>query len=93
MERFHFKKLKEVEGKEKYRVEVSNAFADLEDLDSEVDINSAWETIRENIEISAKESPCYYELKKYNPWFNKRMLRIIRSKETRNCIGYKTQTK
>jgi hypothetical protein len=30
-----------------------------EDLDAEVDINSAWETIRENINISAKESLGY----------------------------------
>jgi hypothetical protein len=56
MERFNLKKLKEVEGKEQYEVEVSTRFAALEDLDSEVEINSAWETIRENTEISAKES-------------------------------------
>jgi hypothetical protein len=31
MERFNLKKLNEVEGKEKYRVEVSNRFATLED--------------------------------------------------------------
>jgi hypothetical protein len=37
-------------------VEVANGFAALEDLDAEVEINSAWETIRENIKISAKES-------------------------------------
>jgi hypothetical protein len=36
MERFNLKKLNEVEGKEKYRVEVSNRFAALEDLDAEV---------------------------------------------------------
>jgi hypothetical protein len=31
MERFNLKKLNEVEGKEKYRIEVSNGFAALED--------------------------------------------------------------
>jgi hypothetical protein len=51
MERFNLKKLNEVEGKEQYCVEVSNRFAALEDLDTEVEINSAWETIRENIKI------------------------------------------
>jgi hypothetical protein len=37
----------------------------LENLDTEVDVtsNKAWETIRENIKISAKESLGYYELK------------------------------
>jgi hypothetical protein len=65
MERFNLKKLNEVEGKEQFRIEISNRFAVLEDLDTEVDINRAWETIRENIKISAKESPGYYELKKH----------------------------
>jgi hypothetical protein len=35
---------------------VSNRFAVLEDLNAEVEINTIWETMRENIEISAKES-------------------------------------
>jgi hypothetical protein len=49
MERFNLKKLNEVEGKGKFRVEVSNRFGALEDLDTEVDVNSVWETFRENI--------------------------------------------
>jgi hypothetical protein len=52
MERFNLKKLNQVEGKGQFHVEVSNRFAALEDLDAEVKINSAWETIRENIKIS-----------------------------------------
>jgi hypothetical protein len=35
-----------------------------------VDINRAWEIIREDIKISAKESLGYYELKKHKPWFD-----------------------
>jgi hypothetical protein len=54
MERFNLKKLNEVEGKEQYRVEVSNRFAALEHLYAEVEINSAGEIITENIKISAK---------------------------------------
>jgi hypothetical protein len=56
MERFNLKKVNEVEGKEKYHVEVSNRFAALADLNAEVENNTIWETIRENIRISAKES-------------------------------------
>jgi hypothetical protein len=41
MERFNLKKLNKVEGKQQYCVEVSNRFAALEDLDTEVEINSA----------------------------------------------------
>jgi hypothetical protein len=51
MERLNLKKLNDVEDKE-----ISNRFAALEDLNNEMDINRAWETTRENIKISAKES-------------------------------------
>jgi hypothetical protein len=54
MERFSLKKLSEVEGEQQYCVEVLNRFAALEDLNAEVEINSALETFRENINISAK---------------------------------------
>jgi hypothetical protein len=36
MKRFNLKTLKEIEGKEQYRVEVSDSFSALEDLDAEV---------------------------------------------------------
>jgi hypothetical protein len=42
--------------KEQYRVEVSNRLAALEDLDTEMYINNAWETNRANFKISTKES-------------------------------------
>jgi hypothetical protein len=70
MERFNLKKLNKVKGKEQFHVEVSHRLAALEDLDTNEDINSAWETIRENIKILAKESLGYCELKKHKPWFN-----------------------
>jgi hypothetical protein len=60
MERFNLKKLNDVEGKEQFRAEVSNRFAALEDFNAEVDINSVWEIIRENIKISAKERVGYF---------------------------------
>jgi hypothetical protein len=70
MDRFNLKKLNEVEDKEKYSGEVSNRFAALEDSDAVVEINIIWETIRENIKISAKESLGYYELKQHKQWFD-----------------------
>jgi hypothetical protein len=51
MVKFSFKKLNEVECKEKCHTEVSNRPAVSEDLDPEVEINSTWETTRENIKI------------------------------------------
>jgi hypothetical protein len=37
---------------------------------TQVEINTIWETIRENIKISAKEGLGYYVLKKHKPWFD-----------------------
>ncbi|PNF23403.1 hypothetical protein B7P43_G12243 [Cryptotermes secundus] len=56
MEMFSLKKLNEVEDKEQYCVEISNLFTALENLETEVDVNKAWETIRGNTKMSAKES-------------------------------------
>jgi hypothetical protein len=77
MKRFNLKKLNEVEGKEQFCVEVTNRFAALEDLDTEVEISSAWEMIRENIKISTKESLGYCELKKHKPWFDQACIKLV----------------
>jgi uncharacterized protein YaaR (DUF327 family) len=53
----------------------------LEDLDVEVEINSAWEMIRENIKISAKESLAYCELKKHKPWFDEECSKLVDQKK------------
>jgi hypothetical protein len=42
-----------------------------------VDINRAWETIGENIKISAKEHMDYHELKKHKPWFDERCSKLL----------------
>jgi hypothetical protein len=63
--RFNLKKLNEVEDKEQYGVEVSSRSAALVNLDAEVNINRTCGGIRENIEVSAKESLDSYELKKH----------------------------
>jgi hypothetical protein len=71
MNRFDLKKLNEVQGKEQYQVKISNRITSLENLNADVNINRAWDTITENVKI--------YELKKHKPGF---MLRIITSKDT-----------
>jgi hypothetical protein len=81
MESFNLKKLNEIGGKKQYHVEVSKRFVALEDLDTEVEIDSAWETIRKNIKISAKESLGYYELKKYKPWFNEGCSQLLEQRK------------
>jgi hypothetical protein len=58
LERLNLKKSNDVEGKEQFRVEVSNWFAAFEDLDAEVEINSAWETLPVSIPFDTKD-PLY----------------------------------
>jgi hypothetical protein len=93
MERFNLKTLNEVESKGQYRDEVSNRFAALEDLDAEVEINSAWDMIRENIKITAKESLGYCELKKHKPWFDEACSKLADQWNKINCSGYRIQVK
>jgi hypothetical protein len=74
-------------------VEVSKRFAALKDLDTEVEINSAWETIRENIKISAKESLGYFKFKKHKPWFDEGCSELLYQKNKLNCNSYRIQVK
>jgi hypothetical protein len=77
LERFDLKKLDDVEVKEKYQVEISNRFAALESLDESLDINKAWESIRENIKTSVKENLGYQKLKHNKPWSDDECSKLI----------------
>jgi hypothetical protein len=58
LERCDLRKLDDIQVKEKYQVEISNRYAALESLDGTADINSAWESIRENISSSSSSNQC-----------------------------------
>jgi hypothetical protein len=81
MERFNLKKLNKVEGKERYRAEVSNRFAAFKDLNAEEDIISPCETVRENINISTIESLGYHEFKKHEPQFDDGCSKLVDRKK------------
>jgi hypothetical protein len=49
VERFNIKKLNEAEGKEKYSIDIWSRVVSFDNLDAEVEINTVWETIRENL--------------------------------------------
>ena len=55
-QRFNLRKLNEPEVREQYQIEITNKFAALENLNDDEDINRTWENIKENIQISGKES-------------------------------------
>jgi hypothetical protein len=42
-----------------------------------MEINNAWEMIRKNIKIPAKNSIDYFALKKHKPWFEKRCSKLL----------------
>jgi hypothetical protein len=64
-ERFNPRKLKELEFKKKYQIEITNRFAALENLIVDEDLNRAWENIKEDIKTSATESLGLHELKQH----------------------------
>jgi hypothetical protein len=53
----------------------------LEDFDAKVEINIAWEVIRENIKLSAKESLGYFEVKKHEPWFDEGCPKLLEQRK------------
>jgi hypothetical protein len=67
MQRFDLRKLNDAEVKKQYQVKITNRSAALENFDDNVDMNGAWENIRENIKTSAKESPGHYKLQQHKP--------------------------
>jgi hypothetical protein len=80
-EKFNLRKLNETEVTNKYQIEVTNRFAAFENLNTDEDVNRAWENIKENIKTSAKESLGLHELKRHKPWFDQ------------ECLGFLVQRK
>jgi hypothetical protein len=56
-----------------------------------VDINRAWESIRENIKISAEESLGHYKLKRHKPWFDVGYSKLLVKGNKPNCSGCRNQ--
>jgi hypothetical protein len=75
-ERFSVK-LNEGDVKEQYQVTFRNKFTPLENLEDSGDINRAWDTIRENIKISAQENLGYCESKHRKPWFDEECSELV----------------
>jgi len=75
-ERFNLRKLNELEVWKQFQIEITNRFAALGNLTDDENINRAWENIKENIKISAKESLGLQELKQHKPWFDEECLSL-----------------
>jgi len=70
-----------MKARKQYQFEITNRFAGLENLSDGVDINRAWENIKENIKTIAKDSQVLHELKQHKPWFDE------------ECLGFLDQMK
>ena len=66
-EKFNLGKLKDLEVKKQYQIEITNRFAALGNISDDGDVNRAWENIKENIKTSAKDSLGLLELKQHKP--------------------------
>jgi len=66
-ERFNLRKLKELEVKEKYQIEITNKSAALGNLNVDEDVNRVWENTKENLKTAAKESLGLHEWKQHKP--------------------------
>jgi len=76
-ERFKLRQLRELEVRKRYQIEISNRFADLENLNDSEDINRALKNIKENIKMLAHGSLGLYELKQHKPWFDEECSRFL----------------
>jgi hypothetical protein len=65
VERFNLKKLREMEVRKQFQTEICNRFEALDNLNDSEDINRAWENIKENVKISAKEMLGLYGQKQH----------------------------
>jgi hypothetical protein len=72
---------------------MSNRYAALENLDDSLDVNSAWEIIRENIKTSAKDNQAYHRLKFNKPWFDVEYSKLIDNRSRLTYSGCKIQAK
>jgi bifunctional DNA-binding transcriptional regulator/antitoxin component of YhaV-PrlF toxin-antitoxin module len=84
VERFNLKKLSDREVRKQFQIEISNRFEALENLNDSKDINRAWENMRENIKISAKETLRLYRQKQHKPWFDEECSQVLGQ-----CSGYR----
>jgi hypothetical protein len=69
--------LNEGDVKEQYQVKIKNRFSVLENFEDNGDINRAWDTIGENITVSAKGCISHCEAKRHKTWFDEEFLKLV----------------
>ena len=80
-ERFNLRKLHELEVSKRYQITVTNRFVALGNLSDDKDTNRDWESVKENIKTSAKESLGLHELKQHKPGFDEKCLHFLEQRK------------
>jgi hypothetical protein len=73
---FNIWKINELEVRKQHHIEIINKFSALENLNYDEDISRTWESIKEDIKSSAKQSLILHESKQHKPWFYEECLGI-----------------
>ena len=92
-ERFNLRKLKDLEVKKQYQIEITIRFGVLGNTSDAEDINRMWENMKENIKTSVKESLGRHELKQHKNWIDDECLHFFMKGMRLNCNGYRIQVK
>jgi hypothetical protein len=77
VERFNLKKLSEIDVTKQYQINISNKSAALENVNDSGEIYRVWESIKQNIKISAKESLGLSDRKQQKPCFDEKCLQFL----------------
>jgi len=81
VERFNPRALNELEVRKQHQIKISNRFSNLDNLSDSKDINRAWESMKDNIKIPAKESLGLYESKQHKHCFDEEWLGFLEQKK------------
>jgi len=78
---FNLRKRNEPEVRERYQIEITNRFTASVNLNDDEDVDRNWESIKENIQTSAKKSLGLHDLKQNKPWFDEECLGFLDQKK------------
>jgi hypothetical protein len=66
-----------MEVRKQFQIKLSERFAGLKNANDSKDINRAWENIKENTKITAKQTICLYGRKQHKLWFDERCSQFL----------------
>jgi hypothetical protein len=65
---------------------------DDDDDDDDVDVNRAWESIRDNMKASATGILGYYDLKQHKPCFHEECSKLLDKRCWLSCVAWRIES-